>query len=477
MLNFVHGKDDGLAMLNAAVERDLRNLEIPANWVPSKLVSSHEPSFDVCIIGAGMHGVAAAGALMLRGICNIVMIDSAPEGQEGPWTSYARMPTLRSAKELTGPCLGIPSLTFRSYYEAAYGTSAWSELYKVKNRTWQEYISWVRQRLNIPLLSQTKITAINAGPTGVALETAQGASINCRRVVLATGRLGTGGPALPPTIDPRLWPTRAAHTSEDIDFSRLRGKRVAVMGAGASAWDNAATACEAGASKVTLYCRRTKLPQVNKGRATASPGFLIGWSELPDEEKWDLFSYMAQNPSPPPHETVNRTIANPAFEIKFGEPVLSARPSDQEVLLSLPGREDKTDFLIVGTGFAIDLGKDALLGPYEARIMLWSDHFDPSRKSALGAFPYVDESFALRSKTDASAGELELSRVHLFNHASFASLGAVASDVPGSNIGAEKLANAIVKRFFKEDYKPLMKQLRAHSEPELKGTPFLTLTS
>ena len=43
---------------------------------------------------------------------------------------------------------------------------------------------------------------------------------------------------------------------DDIDFAALRGKVVGVLGAGASALDNAAVALEHGASRVHLFCRR-----------------------------------------------------------------------------------------------------------------------------------------------------------------------------------------------------------------------------
>ena len=51
-----------------------------------------------------------------------------------------------------------------------------------------------------------------------------------------------------------------AHTTESIDFAPLAGKRVAVIGAGASAFDYAATALEAGAAGVDLFFRRPELP-------------------------------------------------------------------------------------------------------------------------------------------------------------------------------------------------------------------------
>jgi len=52
-----------------------------------------------------------------------------------------------------------------------------------------------------------------------------------------------------------------AHAAQPIDFDHLRGKQVAVIGAGASAFDNAATALEAGAAEgasVSVGGRRSR---------------------------------------------------------------------------------------------------------------------------------------------------------------------------------------------------------------------------
>ncbi|MFX5207076.1 hypothetical protein ABTC99_20665, partial [Acinetobacter baumannii] len=86
--------------------------------------------------------LAAAAALILRGIRDIRLIDGNPPGREGPWVTYARMDTLRSPKTLAGPALGIPSLTFRAWYEATFGATAWDALYKIPNATWQNYLGW-----------------------------------------------------------------------------------------------------------------------------------------------------------------------------------------------------------------------------------------------------------------------------------------------------------------------------------------------
>ena len=51
------------------------------------------------IVGAGQSGLVTAFGLMRERVRNILVIDRAPEGKEGPWVTFARMPTLRSPKD------------------------------------------------------------------------------------------------------------------------------------------------------------------------------------------------------------------------------------------------------------------------------------------------------------------------------------------------------------------------------------------
>ena len=284
----------GLAALERNVARDLDLLGLPpANWLATVPGPDGAPVLDVAVIGAGMYGIAAAGALVLKGIRNVAMLDRAPDGQEGPWITTARMEMLRSPKHLPGVALGIPSLTFRAWYEAAFGQAAWAALYKVANADWQAYLTWVRRALHLPLRSGVDVLAVVPRGDLLALTVREAgieSTVYARRVVLASGRAGTGGFAVPPGIDPALWPDRAAHTGEAIPFARLHARTVAVLGAGPSAWDNAATALEHGAAGVDMYVRRRELPQINKGRGSANPGFFEGWGSLPPAEKWRLIA-------------------------------------------------------------------------------------------------------------------------------------------------------------------------------------------
>ena len=282
--------------------------------------ASGQPVLDVLVVGAGMNGIAAAGSLMFKGVRNIAVVERSRPGQEGPWLTFARMDTLRSPKTLTGPALGVPSLTFRAWYEAKYGLDAWEALYKIYNRTWVEYLSWLQKVLALPVSHGVAVEALEpAGPFVRAMLNEGGArrKILARRIVLATGRAGAGGVFWPDFVDRGLVPDLAAHTNDDIDFAALRGKSIAILGGGASAWDNAATALERGAARVDMYVRRPYLPQVNKGRGSAFPGFLHGWSSLPDAERWATMVYLNDLQAPVPHETVNRTIQSERLPYPF----------------------------------------------------------------------------------------------------------------------------------------------------------------
>src|SRR5262245_22992474 len=79
------------------------------------------PARDVLTVGAGQSGLCIAFALRRDRVRNVLAIDRAAEGREGPWITYARMHTLRSPKDQNGPDLGLPSLTFEAWYEAING--------------------------------------------------------------------------------------------------------------------------------------------------------------------------------------------------------------------------------------------------------------------------------------------------------------------------------------------------------------------
>src|SRR6185312_3114742 len=149
----------GLGALEARLRTDLAWLDLPAGpWMPARRHDG-QAVLDVAIIGGGMAGLAAATALRQLGIAATIYDRAAP-GYEGPWATTARMETLRSPKQLTGPALGLPALTFRAWFEAQFGSGAWEALDKIPRLQWMDYLRWYRRVLELEVLNGHAVQAI-----------------------------------------------------------------------------------------------------------------------------------------------------------------------------------------------------------------------------------------------------------------------------------------------------------------------------
>ena len=137
-----------LAELEARLRRDVELLVLPPakDWLEPRTHPECGAVLDVAVIGAGMSGLAAAFALKCLAIRSLRMFDRSPEGFEGPWATYARMETLRSPPELSGPAFGLSNLTFRAWFEAQFGHAAWTEVYRIPRLQWMDYLRWYRRR-------------------------------------------------------------------------------------------------------------------------------------------------------------------------------------------------------------------------------------------------------------------------------------------------------------------------------------------
>jgi glycine/D-amino acid oxidase-like deaminating enzyme len=141
----------GLAMLAAQVRADLERIAHPnMPWLTPVIGPDGRPALDVLIIGAGQSGLATAFALQRSQVTNVLVLDKAEKGSEGPWLTNARMPTLRSPKSYTGPDLDIPSLTYQAWHEAKFGEESWHKLDLISRECWADYLLWYRHVLDLP---------------------------------------------------------------------------------------------------------------------------------------------------------------------------------------------------------------------------------------------------------------------------------------------------------------------------------------
>ncbi|MGE3927399.1 MAG: SidA/IucD/PvdA family monooxygenase [Lautropia sp.] len=478
----------GLAALEARLRTDLALLELPKKPWAAPRTADGQPVLPVVIVGAGMAGLTAAAALRFAGI-DAPLFDRAPDGFEGPWATTARMETLRSPKTLTGPCLGQPSLTFRAWYEARFGTEAWAALGLIPRLMWMDYLRWYRRVLALDVRNDHNVLQVVPGadaaaPVRLVIAGPDGErTVLARRVVIATGRDGLGAAWLPPYAA-AIPPALRAHSSDLLDFAKLRGLRVGVVGAGASAMDVAATALEAGAASVDLLIRRPDLPRINKVKGAGNPGFVHGYHRLPDDWKWRIRRYLARIQTPPPRGSTLRVSRHPNARFHLGctieqvtiEPVtvepVTVSAGDRAAPLQVATNRGRfaLDFLFFSTGFQLDWARRPEFASFAGAVLAWRDRFTPPPGEAdqeMLDSPYLGPGFEFQEKLPGAAPGL--SRIHCFCYPATLSHGTVTGDIPAISEGAERLAVALAAHLYCEDAAAHFAAIQAYDDPELLG--------
>jgi len=447
----------GLPALEADIRRDLALVDFPARpWSPPRTTRAGQPVLDCLVVGGGQGGLAVTFGLQREKITNVLVVDENDKDRAGPWRTFARMRTLRTPKHLTGPDLGMPSLTFRAWYEAQHGADGWERLGLIPKEMWANYLSWYRDLLGLPVRHGTRVGALRwnerercfVAPLGGA----GGEQVHARTVVLATGIDGSGYWATPEVVRdlPRtLW----AHTHDAIDFAALRGQRIGVLGAGASAFDNASVALEEGAREVHLFYRRARLPNVNPYRWAEFAGFLRHLGDLDDAARWRFIHKMLEIGQLPPADTYARARRAGTFVLHGG--------STWERVEAIPGGGVRVhtgkgafelDFLIFGTGFVTDLSRRPELAEIHERIALWRDRYAPPPELAhadLARHPYLGASFEFQDQPSGSAAWLG----NLFNYTfgCLLSVGFGGASISGMKYSVPKVVYGVTRRLFVED--------------------------
>jgi cation diffusion facilitator CzcD-associated flavoprotein CzcO len=463
-----------LTHLEQQIRRDLELVAHPrAKWLRPRLVQGR-PALDVLVVGAGQCGLATAFGLRRDQVDNILVIDRAPYGREGPWVTYARMPTLRSWKNQTGPDLNIPSLTYQSWHEAQWGAADFAALRWIAAARWQDYLLWFRRVTGLPVRNEVTLVGLHPARTDdglpclrAELETPDGPeTLYARKVVLATGQDGAGRWWMPDFLA-ALPPALRAHTCEDIDFARLEGKIVAVLGAGASAFDNAATALEHGA-EVHLFCRRAEPMVVQPYRWLTFAGFLKHMGDMPDEWRWRFMQYILGLREGFPADTYARVNRFSGFRMHVGRPWTDAAVVDGRVRLATADGPFMADYVISGTGIWHDFTARPELAAFAGNIARWSDRYTPppeERNDRLGAFPYLADDYAF---TEREAGVTVWIRdIHYFGMGTAMSFGPAGSSINAMTIAVPKLVYGLTKGLFRADLAEHWESLRAYNEPQV----------
>jgi thioredoxin reductase len=237
------------------------------------------------------------------------------------------------------------------------------------------------QRRYVPQLESVQVTSLSRGAAGISIETSTGETLNAHRVVVAPGILNFAH--VPPLLQ-RLPADLVSHSSAHSDLTKFRGRRVAVLGAGASALDMAALLLDAGAT-VDLITRRGTLafhdapveprPFLQKLQAPRS-GLGTGWRSrmctdaplvfhaMPQEFR---FRVVERHLGPAPCWFIREAVAG-RLPMHLGATISNAEAADGRVRLSFTQpkvgetRID-VDHVIAATGYRVDLSRIPFIQP------------------------------------------------------------------------------------------------------------------
>ncbi|MCX5497201.1 NAD(P)/FAD-dependent oxidoreductase [Kaistia dalseonensis] len=469
----------GLAALERRIAADLERIEaMPRDWMPRRSGPEGAPLYDVVIIGAGLSGLSIGFGLKRLSVDNVLIIDQSAEGREGPWITCARMDTLRSPKQLTGPDLGLPSMTYRSWYEAIHGEAAWEAVGKIDRADWMDYLRWYRAITALNVRNSTMLKGVTPHGDILALdvEGASGAErLYARKIVLATGIEGAGGLSVPKFVSEGLPRDRWTHSGEEIDAERFVGREIGIVGAAASAFDWAVASLRGGAASATLFARSSEFPKTEVLAWTNFPGFLGHFADLDALRRWRFMRRVFDLKTPPTNEMYQAAHAYPNFRVELGCPPLSATMNGDRVRLDTPRGAFEFDHLLLGTGYQIDLGLRPELAAFVDQIALWEDRFSPpegEEDPGLGRYPFLGPNFEFTEKMPGMAPWL--ANIHVFNNGAVPSLGPICNGITGLKYGVPRMVAALTRGLFLADadthYADLMAYDEEHFRPEDRGT-------
>jgi cation diffusion facilitator CzcD-associated flavoprotein CzcO len=245
---------------------------------------------------------------------------------------------------------------------------------------------------------------------------------------------------------------------------------VGILGAGPSAFDNAAAALEAGAARVDLCLRRTDIPRINPLTWMNFAGLLGHFGDLTDLERWRFMRHiMEQLPAPPPQEAFWRCRRFDTFRWHTNCAWNAVTNRGNVAIVETESGPFTFDFIIFATGFETDLALRPELAGLVSDIALWGDRFTPpsgEESAHLARHPYLGPAFEFTERHPGTAPFLR--RLHNFTLGAMVSAGLTGAATTGMKFGVPRLVNGIARDLFLEDAGIYYQDLLSYSEPELK---------
>ncbi|WFD24239.1 hypothetical protein MEQU1_002936 [Malassezia equina] len=473
-----------LEQLATRIRQDIRTTSHHQDWIPRSENEGQPRVLDVLIIGGGQAGLGVAFSLQRERIDRVAVVDAGDDPRRvGPWHRYARMHTLRSPKRMKGIELDVPSLHIQRWFEACYGEEAWAKTDLVPRLDWNDYLVFYRWVTSIEVHHKSFVTAVHRpetadGPFAIDVQESGTApssvqTLYARRIVFALGLIG-GGTAYTPDMIRSLPRSKWFHTEEEFDVSQCKGQRIAVLGGGASGFDNAGTALEAGASEAAVFMRRSTVPCNNPLRWMEFPGMQEHYFDLNDEQKVEFSLFNGGLPQPPTQHTIWRCFSYRSFQLRMAAEWVKVEDTGKELVIHTMdehGTADTyhADMIIAATGYKVDLTLRPELKEFYADILTWRQAYPPSEGTAVAASPYLGSGFEF---TPSHSQAPWISRLHHFSTGARTSMGVTGNQLSGIYGGLKRMAWSMATAITKENWPELMRQFRVFEHKEVMNVVY-----
>jgi hypothetical protein len=455
------GWEGRLRDLEARIRLDIEMLHYPVEPLP---YTPRAGMLDVAVIGAGQTGKAIAFGLDRYGLRNVAVFDRRSRGLQGPWRIYARNHLLRTRKSETGGLhWGFPNLHFQRWCDLKFGEDYFKSIKKIPRLVWAEYLDWFGEVLKLPIQYDVDVSDIAWRPDVgcFELDTSQG-PVLAQFVVLCTGIESAGLQRFPDMVRQNLPPAVYAHTMDDLVADRLVDRDIVVIGGGASAFDTANAALEAGARSVDLMVRREGLPPIHRVcLASRWHGYHRHYVELSDEMKWAYSLADLDLGVPPPRDTYFEAIRDDRFNIYGSARIESLGYENNKIVGCYGGLQMQHDFMICGTGSRNSLADQTEIKSLLPSIRLWKDGYIPN---GLATHPELENSPYL-------GGALQFTPLHDRDHfvsrvyylcSGVAHLSGFRCNLSGLQYAAQRVCHDISKTLFFDNQQQIKAAFDGH---------------
>lgn len=199
-----------------------------------------------------------------------------------------------------------------------------------------------------------------------------------------------------------------------------------------------------------------------------SSGFLGHYAEMPDLLRWRFMRHIFNLNQPPPQDTFWRCRKHANFAYHTGCPWNSVAMQGEEIVVGTPLGDLRFDFVIIGTGFEIDLRLRPELAAIAGSIATWGDRFSPplgEESALLSSHPYLGDAFQFTERVPGTAPYL--ANIHNFTFGATPSMGLSGASISGMKYGVRRLVAGLARDLYVADAPTHLDSLLAYVTPEL----------